>query len=593
MSPAANPFRLSDYFWPFGVSLLCGCASLYLASHALFALGISLAPWHGVAFVSMALAGGFFAMEGAPRARVKKIFALLGFELFLCGILAGTASRFDDLTVDGMNVRIEPTINLMAGWNPVLDPHFSSRKQLAGEKIFLKGGYNHDPTSCFTLSGYLALLTGQINAGKAVTPILGLAAFGIAFGGLLVFGLPRGWTTALAALAALNPVVIYQSSCFYVDGHVAACFTMVVFGGLRVVRAGKPGIETAVFFLSLLLLAGAKLSGFFYGGILFLLFFAIWAARFLRNFRILSLGLLLFAAGCGLLFLAKMKGGFGGLTSLTREKIREGTSYADGIIGYKEWAPGLGRGGDPGRLEVFFNAHFSPSAILANEPVRWKFPFWLTRPELAIFEDLSPQPYVGGFGPLYGAYFALSALSLILLRKKPPLLSWVPLVASFGSIYFSQIWWARWTPQAWLIPLGFLLPVVCSLQSRPNGRAWWLPFLGVFAGTLNSALILAFYTSGCLQAQRILQCQLDFLHALPQPLQIHFLREGGVPLYRSNRIWLIRENLDFVATEEPLPRPRMKFHRSTTTVALPPDWRARLNNAKEEKLFRKSRLLEE
>ena len=575
MSPDAIKFRFSDYFWPFGVSLVCGCAGLYGATLALFSVGISLTPWHGMAFLSAAFTGSLFGLGGDFHRRVKQALAVLMFQLLLCGTLAGVASRYDDLTYDGMNVRIEPVINLMAGWNPVLDPDFVERENLARAHPFLSGGHNHQPTSGAVLAGYFANLTGEVNAGKAVTPILALAAFGIAFGALISIGVDRGWAVALAALAALNPVGIYQSSSFYVDGHISAYFAIALFAGLCAIQASRINLETAVFFLGLLLLAGGKISGFFYGLLLFLLFFLLWTARFYRHLRILTVGAALFLVGAGILFIAKERGGFGGVSTFAKDYIHKGVDFVDGAKGYKAWAPGLGRGENPGRLRVFFNAHFSPTAAMADEPVQLKFPFWFNRRELAVFEDLSPQPIVGGFGPLYGAYFVLSALSLLMIRKKPPMVSWVPLIASFGSIYFSQIWWARWTPQAWLIPLGFLLPVICALHGEPPGKKWVLPFLATFTGLLNSILILAFYTSGCLKAQAILQSQLSYLHTLPQPLLVHMPLQTNMalrinePLFRSNRIWFIRENLDFVLTEDPPPRPRMKLYRTGTQVGLP------------------------
>lgn len=503
----------------------------------------------------------FLALDGKIIEKLKKTGTILLLQLFLCGVLAGVASRLDELTVDGMRARIEPVINLMAGWNPVKDPSFKQRKELVKENAFLRGGGNYQPSSGTVLAGYLACVTGNVNSGKAVTPILGLAAFGITFGGLSALAIPFGWAAALAALAAMNPVILYQSSSYYIDGHVAALFTAALFAGIHLLASPRNFLALGLFFVSLVLLAASKTSGFFYGSILFGFTGLFRLVCHQRKLAAVALIATASAATVLVLFFFRTQGGFG---TANLDSILARIDFTDGSEGYRAWAPGLGAGVRPNRLETFLRTHFAATQAMAEEPVFMKFPFWLNRRELAVFEDLSPQPYIGGFGPLYGAFFILSALSLLLIRHPPPLASWLPMVASFGSIYFSQIWWARWTPQAWLIPFGFLLPVICSLQSQAPGKRWVLPFLAIFTGLLNSILILAFYTTGCVKSQLTLESQLAFLKTLPQPLRVY------MPGYPSNRIFFIRNHLAFEALNEDPPLPRMKLHRTGTRIALPP-----------------------
>lgn len=570
------------------MSLLSGCFGLYLATLGLFALGISITPWHGLAFLASACLASFLVLDGQITERLKNTATILLLQLFLCGVLAGIASRFDDLSYDGMNARIEPVINLMSGWNPLLDPEFSQREKALPKHPFLRNGGNYQLTSGLTLAGILAVLTGEINAGKAVTPILGLGAFGIAFGGLTALGIPCGWAVVLAAWTALNPVTIYQSSSYYVDGHVAALFAATLFAGIRILKL--PSLRGAAGFLFCwALLITAKVSGFFYGVILLLLGLFFWPTTLLRKAAVAGATVLVCGGLIGPLHYLHKSVGF---SAAYWSQVQAGTSYAGGPNGYETWAPGLGAGTAPGRMGVFFRSHFAATAALADEPVKMKFPFWLNRRELAVFEDLSAQPYIGGFGPLYGACFLLSAASLLVIRRWSPAFSWIPLVASFGSIYFSQIWWARWTPQAWLIPIGFVLPVVCALQGRPPGRAWLLPLLSAFTGILNSALILAFYLTGCIKSQLTLESQLAFLQKVPQPLRIHMPMVDGSRLFKGCRIWFIRNHLGYELVSELPPRPRMKMHRTSTWVALPPGSNpeddvppATFNNWKKRKLI--------
>jgi hypothetical protein len=106
-------FKVSDYFWPSGVSLLTGLLGLYITTLSLFALGISITPWHGIAFMLPAMGAGYLAMKDSCRIRrLRKCAVVLVANLAACGFFALIAGQFDDLSWDGMNVRIESVLGL-------------------------------------------------------------------------------------------------------------------------------------------------------------------------------------------------------------------------------------------------------------------------------------------------------------------------------------------------------------------------------------------------------------------------------------------------------------------------------------------------
>ena len=280
-------FRISDYFWPLGVSLMSGCLGLYVLTLGLFALGVSITPWHGFAFLIPAFLGGLLSV--GKSARFKKAGILLAIILVVCGVLAGLASRFDDLSVDGMGARIESVLSLSAGWNPVKDPSFQEGVKLGEKNPYLQGsfvvqsGYQYSFGNL--LAAYLAHVTGNLNAGKAITPILAVASFGIAFGALTVLALPTGWSLALALMAALNPVVISQSSTYYIDGHTGSLFTAMLFSALRLLVTGLSADGLTVLVVSFLGLSASKTSGLFYGVIIDVVFLGFYVAIHRKNLR--------------------------------------------------------------------------------------------------------------------------------------------------------------------------------------------------------------------------------------------------------------------------------------------------------------------
>ena len=586
-----SAFKVSDYFWPAGVSLLTGLLGLYITTLGLFSVGISITVWHGLSFILCALAAGYLAIQSPSRiGRLKKSAFVLGSNLAACGFFALIAGQFDDLSWDGMNSRIESVLGLSAGWNPVKDPSFQEGIKLAETNPYLRGsfvvqsGYQYSLGNL--LSAYLAKITGSLNAGKAITPILALASFGICFGAFRALSLGSGWCWALSFLAALNPVCIYQSSSYYIDGHTGALFTAMLFSALRLLLCPMSIDGVLALVIAFLGLSAAKTSGLLYGVVIDVVFLGFYALTHLKNLKpiLVFIGIsALVTWPVGVMFRK-----VGGFPDLSMAYLQSATNLATQGYGVGKQSYGLDVMPKLDRLQVFLMSYMAPTEIVADK-VKTKFPFWLNRRELSVFEDLTPDARAGGFGPLYGAFLILAAASLgfLFFGKAPSLASCFPLVPVLLSVSLTQTWWARWAPQGWLIPLTLLLPLVCAWKNVPSGRAWILPFFVLFTGILNSVLILLFYSVGCVKAQRVLDSQLAFLKSLPQPLQVH------MPMFLSNRIWLIREDLEFELIPEVPAKPRIKLHRTETRIPLPTNWEENQGNGPMVAEWRNRRLIEE
>jgi hypothetical protein len=584
-------FKISDYFWPTGVSLLAGLLGLYIATLGLFAIGISITVWHGLSFIFCALVTGYFAIRSSSRIdRFKKSGIVLGINLVGCGLLALIAGQFDDLSVDGMNARIESVLSLSAGWNPVKDPSFQEGVKLGETNPCLRGsfvvqsGYQYSFGNL--LSAYLAQVSGNLNAGKAITPILMFASFGIVFGALIVLCIPKGWATALAGLVALNPVAISQSSTYYIDGHTGSLFASMLFSALRLLVTGVTADGLIALVVAFLGLSASKTSGLFYGVIIDVVFLVFYALTHLKNLR----PMLIFVAISALVtwpvgMLFRKVGGF---PSLTPEYLLSVTNPATSGYGVGKDSFGLDAMLKLDRLQIFVMSYFAPTEIVADR-VKTKFPFALNRRELSVFEDLTPDARAGGFGPLYGGclLLALGSLGVILLGSPPPFVTLFPILPVIVSVGLTQTWWARWAPQGWLIPATLMVPVLCSLVTGQSGRRWVLPGLVLFSGLLNSLLILIFYSVGCVKAQRVLNSQLTFLKELSQPLTVY------MPRYKSNRIWLIREKVEFVLADNPPIKPFIRLMRTETLIPLPTKWEKNLGNGQRAADWRSRRLIED
>jgi hypothetical protein len=574
MNSEIKQFQFSDYFWPFGVSLLTGLLSLYVATLGLFALGVSIGRTHMLVFLVPAGLAGWLACPDKGKRRWKKTAGLLSVLFLMGGVLMLIAAQFDDLSFDGMNVRIEPVIALSAGWNPVKDSAGSTLTGLAKINPYLEGSTMATAGYQFTLgsiaSSNLANWTGNLNSSKALTPLLVLAVFGITYGSLASLSLPFGWSLSLSLLAALNPVAIYQSSSFYVDGHTACLFTAMIFSALRLLVAPLDATGVLALVVSFLGLSAAKTSGVLYGGIIDVVFLAFYGITHLKKLKPILIFLAVSALitwPAGMLFRK-----FGGFPSFSMAYLKEATGSGPGY-GYGGGASSIATLPKLDRAQAFFVSYFAPTEIVADK-VKTKPLFWLTRPELSVFEDLTPDARAGGFGPLYGTALVLSLLAAgaLFFWRGPPRATLFPIVPVLISLGLTQTWWARWAPQGWLLPVCLILPVIACLSREGGNKRKWLASLAVVTGLLNSGLILLFYSIGCVKAQSILNSQLAFLKTLPQPLTVH------MPIFLSNRTWFIREGIAFQPASAPPPKPRMTLMRTQTRVALPADWREKLDN---------------
>jgi len=586
-----STFKISDYFWPAGVSLLTGLLGLYITTLGLFAVGISITVWHGLSFILCALAAGYLAIQSPSRiGRLKKSAFVLGPILAACGFLALIAGQFDDLSWDGMNSRIESVLGVSAGWNPVKDPSFKEGVKLQETNPYLRGsfvvqsGYQYSLGNL--LSAYLAKITGSLNAGKAITPILALASFGICFGAFRALSLGSGWCWALSFLAALNPVCIYQSSSYYIDGHTGALFTAMLFSALRLLLCPMSIDGVLVLVVAFLGLSAAKTSGLLYGVVIDVVFLGFYALTHLKNLKpiLIFIGIsALVTWPVGVMFRK-----VGGFPDLSMAYLESATNLATQGKGVGQGSFGLEVMPKLDRLQVFLMSYMAPTEIVPDR-VKTKPLFWLTRPELSVFEDLTPDARAGGLGPLYGTMLVLSliAAGTLFFGNGVTLASLFPILPVVISLGLTQTWWARWAPQSWLLPISFLLPVLVCLKQQGGGIKRWVAALAVFTGLLNSSLILLFYSIGCMKAQRVLNSQLAFVKTFPQPIAVY------MPWFKSNRIWLIREKAEFALVKNPPRKPFIRLMRTETLIPLPANWQENLGNEPMVAEWRRRRLIED
>jgi hypothetical protein len=280
-------------------------------------------------------------------------------------------------------------------------------------------------------------------------------------------------------------VFIYQSTTFYVDGLLGSLITVLV-AGLCVYVATRRPRSLGVAVIAACLAMNVKFTGVPYAAVLLGLAVPIvWWRHGLRvAFRMAAVAAAAGAVGVLLL-------GYAPYVRNVREQV--------GLF-YPASPPPAGRPDnlayqrpvnltDGNRVTRFFVSSFSRSeAVRPPRATQLKFPFWIGREERhgSYGADLE----AGGFGPLYGALLLLAGAGAVALVAHPSTRHSGGMVLLLGSCLFlsmfvhSETWWARFVPQAWLLPILVAVPSLCS--PRRSVQRW----LGYGLVVLASANLL-------------------------------------------------------------------------------------------------------
>lgn len=581
--------RISDFLWPLGVGMLTGWLVLDLFLLAVLKAGGAVQIWHGGVWVAATFGGTWAATSGRKTGtggRWVVAGILTGVGLALPVLFSWVLGHFTDLSWDGMTSRGITVRNLMFG-QPALSP--LSLGHVSG--------------------GFLAKLMDSWQAGKGINLTLLWISLCYTLGGLRALGFQKWRLITLGFLTVLNPVALYQISCFQIDGHLASLFTCMVFGALSAWKqpVGHPGVWLGllVAFFGLTL---AKTAGTFYGiTVLFLLACFILSSSDLPKKSKKAI--------C-FLFLASMAGGLGayhylGLGLLSLDRLRQVSDIRTPSFGVGEGASKVQDYLHLSRPSIFAASAFSMTEVLPEE-IRLKPPFAMTRRELRVFEELTPDPRAGGFGPQFSGAMLLAGLgcsALLVLRQPiyPPGLFLV--LAATLSSYFSQLWWARWTPQNWLILIGMLMTLVHAGWSADQVRreqgtkfsgsgriAKWIQLIAVLAvaaTAFNVGLVALYYSVGMVRQENVLNRQIELAENLGKPIPIHLQPNHDGSYFLASELWFTERGLQVERLEAEPDRPRMKLNKTNTRFPLPQEWRRYLKDPKDEVLFRKRGCVED
>jgi hypothetical protein len=331
-------------------------------------------------------------------------------------------------------------------------------------------------------------------------------------------GIKRSGVFVLSGLIALNPVSVAQMYSYYVDGQLASLFSIAVCLLVLIYRRFECVLILALLMV-IILIVNVKLNGALYIAILSGGYW-LWYAMVKKERRIVLALWIIFSGVVGSILV-----GFDPyITQYVSKLFQTGNPFYptdwQGLTGVVSNYPVDFT--TMNRWHKLFIALFSQSDN-SKLAAKLKIPFTLSLNELFIFN--TPDVRIGGFGPLFGGSLILAIAVLIMLvwkyRKRLLLAGSVLVLAGLiviSSVSNSEMWWARYTPQLWLIPI--LVSALGLWLVRRHDRSRWLIYSLIVTLFINSMLIISVNTIGTVGNSISVSQQLHELKSRPYPLPI-------------------------------------------------------------------------
>jgi len=443
-----------------------------LASLGFFVgLGITMLDFILAAIVSAA-ATHFAARRLFPTQAAVATGVVLATVATLLLLALLLSAWFYDASDDGNTTHQVATVQLANGWNPVTTPSVDKRiGQWSAVEHYSKGAWIRDAV--------VYRVTGRLEQAKSSNLLLILAAFAVWLALLLTIAPKRPNTAVFGSLlAALNPISLQQSFVFMVDGQLSSLIVLTVgLGGLVFTQLGEWPVLLALAAV-IAMLVTVKFTGLVFAVVLLAgLALAVVLRRRTVRWRVVL--------GC--LAAALVFGTFvTGFSPYVVNTLQHGSPF------YPLFGPGsvdimsnnepsnFVHGNSLQRLGLsLFSRSLDVSPVTVGSTVsHLKVPFSLDRSEIRPYLSFVTQ--VAGFGPWFGGALLIAALLTVLLlgnrmSRSDPLVLWAffaGAVVAVSALINPQAWWARYSPQLWLVP------VIVGLAGVYRGPSKWHRAMG-------------------------------------------------------------------------------------------------------------------
>lgn len=442
--------------------------------------------------------------------------------LFIYGFSYTVSSHFYDISWDGQEYHQEIILQISDNnWNPIQEKVPDSTDD------HMKIWVEHYPKSSEILSSSIYEITHSIESGKTFNLLFIIASFFIILGAILKYSKIGIFTGILLSLAvALNPVSVYQSMSYYLDGQIASMAVILL--ALIYVILQKNGTKYLILLISVMaILINLKFTGIAFAGLgcLSLLFFSL-----LQKNRELFKKIFL-ASVIGTLIAIFLIGFHPYIQNTLEHKNpfyplvgNESVNIMTGIVPQNLL--------EVGNVKKFVISHFSLTNT--GREINWRLPFV---PDIS--RGQFPRCYgdarVTGEG-LYFMEISIIAIFLLLemiILKKVNFSFIVALIfLAVGVVVIPDNWWARYVPFLYLIPW---LVLMFSFMKYKQPR--FLSQLLLFVILLNNLTELDMYIKPQIDNTKAIQEIIEVSKKSSKSVKVH-----STSVYFLNNVKRFEEN---------------------------------------------------
>lgn len=396
---------------------------------------------------------------------------------------------FFDTSYDGLWYHQPAIIRLAEGWNPVHGPYYLTNQYDASNYLWIQ----HYPKASWTIAACIYKLTGMVESGKLLNFIVLAAVFCYAYYVLSnLFKQNQFLIIAFALLISLSPVATSQLLSDYLDGILSGMLTLIVLCllDMQLSRDFRSLWKWFILATAMIIVSNLKFTGLFMAGIIIAIFSLYWwwkrepVLEIIRRYILIGA----FAVVAFVVF------GFNPyVTNVYYKKhifypLNEKDKYALIIQNQPDVLDGKNN------LTQLFISVFSAAENDMHKPaIKWKNPLTVTRNDIREFAGTDVR--LGGLGPVFLLALLVSLVTLVLflkeLDKKEKTLLTVILSGIFLSVVLAPMgWWARYTPQFFLIPVIISGFAFYAMQKKDmKGFKKFLPRILLILLSLNIVVI--------------------------------------------------------------------------------------------------------
>lgn len=438
------------------------------------------------------------------------LLGILIFSVFISSIVI-------DTSYDGLWYQLEGVFKITNGWNPWYE-------DIRGEEM--SEVYNTYTKGPWIYGGTMYGLTGFIDSAKCFNWIL---MFSVSFYSYYLFYEFLKYKLSIALLLSFlvitNPVSLSQLFTYYIDGQLSNLLIILII--LLIICYENPLNKFVLFIIAIdiCILCNIKITGFIYASIFCFIFII---ALILRNgFKVVKIPVTYLFIG---FFISIF---FFGYNPYVKNSIEHGHPFYPmnkPFIEYHEPSNFVGKN----NVYKAAVSHLSYSSYKSHDDfVEIKQPFDLTD-----INYNSAEIRTGGFGSFFRLIIYLSFIILLLefpYLKNHKLETLIIFTIFFSSIINPGVWWARYVPQLYLIPLVIYVMARKSLSIYSSRLSLFL----ITLLTLNSINNLRNVFSQTINKQIEIKEQLNSIKKIDlyrgkfKIIDIQ-LQERGIEIYEHN-----------------------------------------------------------